>query len=87
MNSENLFKNHKLMLTSYGAGFAGYNLYHNAPKFLDRQAWANSVVPDQTDQGLHWLLFELHHLDTTQWLNHFFKLNGDYCILFMYSYF
>ena len=39
------------------------------PKFLDRQAWANSVDPDQTapkeqsDQGLHCLQFTLHLLD------------------------
>ena len=25
--------------------------YHNGPKFLDRQVWANSVDPDQTGSG------------------------------------
>ena len=41
--------------------------YHNDPKFLDRQVWANSVDPDQTeqsDQGLHCLPLCLHLLDT-----------------------
>ena len=34
-------------------------MYCNDPKFSDRQVWANSVDPDQTeeqsDQGLHCL--------------------------------
>ena len=36
-------------------------LYHNSPNYWDRQAWANSIVPDQmlqnaaSDQGLHCL--------------------------------
>ena len=36
-------------------------LYRSYPKYFDRQAWANSVDPDQTphnmvsDKGLHWL--------------------------------
>ena len=50
-----------------------YRIYRNAPKFSDRQVWANSVDPDQTaprskseeqsDQGLHCLQFPLHLLD------------------------
>ena len=28
----------------------------NVPKFSDRQFWANSVDPEQSDQGLHCLL-------------------------------
>ena len=39
----------------------------NDPKFSDRQVWANTPDPDQTaplgDQGLHCLLFHLHHFD------------------------
>ena len=44
--------------------------YRNDPKFSDRYAWANSANPDQTaprgqsDQGLHYLPFRLHHLDS-----------------------
>ena len=36
----------------------------NDPKFSDRQVWANSVDSDQeqTDQGLHCLIFCLHLL-------------------------
>ena len=40
------------------------NNYRNVPKFSDRYAWANSEDPDQTDQGLHGLLFPLHRLDS-----------------------
>ena len=43
--------------------------YRNDPKFLDRKACANNVDPDQTaqeqsDQGLHCLLFHLHLLES-----------------------
>ena len=48
-------------------------LYRNDPKFSDKQVWANSADPDQTaplllleeqsDQGLHCLLFHLHLFD------------------------
>ena len=44
-------------------------LYHNDPKFSDGQVLANSADPDQTileeqsDQGLHCLQFHLHLLD------------------------
>ena len=46
---------------------------HNDPKDLDVQAWANSVVPNQTapeqsDRGLHRLPLYLHLLDGL--LNH-----------------
>ena len=40
-----------------------YRHYRNILKYWDRQAWANSVDPDQTpqnaasDQGLHFLPF------------------------------
>ena len=43
--------------------------YRNDPKFSDKQVWANSADPDQTaleeqsDQGLHCLLFHLHLFD------------------------
>ena len=37
--------------------------YDNDPKFSDRQAWANSVDPDQTAPGLHCLPFRLHLFD------------------------
>ena len=48
--------------------------YHSYPKFLDKQALANSANPDQTapspvlleeqsDQGLHCLPYHLHRLD------------------------
>ena len=46
-----------------------FTVYHNDPKFLDRQVWANSADPDQTapeeqsDQGLHCLQFCLHLFD------------------------
>ena len=36
----------------------------NDPKFSDRYAWANSTDPDQSDQGLHYLPFRLHRLDS-----------------------
>ena len=41
--------------------------YRNDPKFSDRYARANSVDPDQTaqsDQGLYWLTFHMHRLDS-----------------------
>ena len=37
--------------------------YRNDPKFSDRLVWANSADPDQTDQGLHCLLFHLYLFD------------------------
>ena len=37
--------------------------YRNVPKFSDRQIWANSADPEQSDQGLHCLQFPLHLLD------------------------
>ena len=45
----------------------GGSFYCNGPKYSDRQVWANSVDPDlkeQSDWGLHFLPFCLHHLDT-----------------------
>ena len=44
--------------------------YHNDPKYLDRQLWANNTDPDQTapqsNQGLHCLLIlHLHHLEVS----------------------
>ena len=43
-------------------------IYCNDPKFSDRQVWANSAAPDQTeeqsDEGVHCLPFRLHPLDT-----------------------
>ena len=39
--------------------------YRNDPKFSDRQTWANSVVlEEQSDQGLYFLPFCLHRLDS-----------------------
>ena len=38
------------------------SVYRNDPKFSDRQFWANSVE-EQSDQGLHCLLFHLHLFD------------------------
>ena len=46
--------------------------YRNDPKFSDRQVWANSADRDQTaplgaeqsDPGIHCLLFNLHLLET-----------------------
>ena len=38
-------------------------IYRNFPKFSDKQVWANSADPDQTDQDLHCLLFSLHLWD------------------------
>ena len=37
--------------------------YRNFPKFSDRQVWANSADPEQSDQGLHCLQFPLHPLE------------------------
>ena len=41
--------------------------YRNDPKFSDWWVWANSADPDQTaeqsDLGLHYLLFHLHVCD------------------------
>ena len=40
-------------------------------KYLNRQAWVNSVDPDKmpqyvaSHQGLHWLLIIQHFIDTT----------------------
>ena len=40
-------------------------VFGNDPKFSDRYAWANSAdLEEQSDQGLHCLLFRLHHLDS-----------------------
>ena len=39
-------------------------MIRNAPKFSDRQVWANCADPDQTaEQGLHCLPFHLHLFD------------------------
>ena len=45
--------------------------YHNDPEFSDRYAWANGVDPDQeqSDQGLHYLPFRLHRLDSLLYSN------------------
>ena len=57
--------------------FEGVQFYYpNDPKFSDRKVWANSANSDQTtpkgakpllkeqsDQGLHCLLFHLNHFD------------------------
>ena len=40
------------------------SLRRNFLKFSDRQVWADSADPDQTDQGLHCLPFRLHRLDS-----------------------
>ena len=40
------------------------NKYYNDPKFSDRSVWANSAdLEEQSDQGLHCLLFHLHLFD------------------------
>ena len=40
-------------------------MYHNDPKFSDRQVWANSAdLEEQFDQDLHCLPFRLHRLDS-----------------------
>ena len=45
--------------------------YHIYQMYLERQAWANSVVPDEmlqneaSDQGLHCLPLIQQYLDTT----------------------
>ena len=38
-------------------------MYRYFPKFSDRQVWANSEDPDQSDQSLHCLQFPLQFLD------------------------
>ena len=50
---------------------SGYVAHHNDPKILDRQvlannadpecSWRNSLIQDQSDQGLHCLSFHLHY--------------------------
>ena len=46
-----------------------FKMYHNVPKFLDRQVWANSVDSDQTEeqsaQDLHCWPFWLHYRYST----------------------
>ena len=48
-------------------------VYHNKPKYWDRQAWANSVDPDQMqqngvlDQGLHCLQLIQHYFRHMNW--------------------
>ena len=49
---------HKMLWTKVTSYY-----YRNFPKFSDRQVWANSADPDQTDQGLYCLQFPLHLLD------------------------
>ena len=39
--------------------------YRNDPKYWGRQAWANNVDPDQSDQSLHSLLLIQPFLDTS----------------------
>ena len=41
-----------------------YHNYCNVPKFSDSKGWANSVDPEQSDLGLHCLLFRLYILDS-----------------------
>ena len=53
-------------LQRVGGGGGDQSEYCNDPKFSDRQAWANTVDPDQTapnysDQGLHCSSFFLTH--------------------------
>ena len=51
--------------------------FHNVPKFSDKQAWANSAVPDQQSyQGLHCLQFPLHLLDALLRKSHLIQLLG-----------
>ena len=60
--------------------------YSIAPKFSDRQVWADSVDLDQTDpsdQGLHYLLFRLHLLDALRYGEAtLFEFYGDFGIFF-----
>ena len=44
------------------------SIYHNVPKFSDRQVWANIVDSDQTAQDLHCLPFCLHLFGALQQL-------------------
>ena len=47
------------------------------PKFSDRQAWANSIDPEeQSDQSAHCLPFRLHHLDSFLYGRHIVKTSG-----------
>ena len=39
------------------------SIYRNHPKFLDRFVLANSADQDQTNQGIHCLLFHLQLFD------------------------
>ena len=48
-----------------------WSLYHNNPKYWDRQAEANSVDPNMLqnmafDQGLHCLLLDHQFLDSSR---------------------
>ena len=63
--------------------------YHNDPKFLDRQVYANSVDPDQTAargavwSGLHCLPLHLHLLDALIYhKTNLYKFYDDYSKLF-----
>ena len=66
--------------------FSKINLkqYCNDPKYWDRQAWANSVDPDQMPQnaasyqGLHCLPLAQHYLDKSRGSKiHFFQILGQ----------
>ena len=51
-----------------------WKVYHNGPKFSNRQVCANIADPDlteQSDQGLHCLPFRQHYLDTLLYCKEF----------------
>ena len=58
-----------------------YLIYH---VYLGRQAWANSVDPDETlqnpasHQGLHYLPLIQQSLDTSGWKLYMFKFKNKY---------
>ena len=55
------------------------HMFHNNPKYLDRQAYANSVDPDQAhDQGLHCLQYiQQYFRHTNRYQNGLFQILGQ----------
>ena len=50
---------HNADCTFWSLKMGSMSSYRNDPIFSDRQAWANSVDPDQYDQGLGSTLFAI----------------------------
>ena len=75
-----------VMILSFGTERSGQTVQTQIRLLLDPRGvvWSGStLLEEQTDQGLHWLQFHLHHLDTLLYGKaSLFKFKDDYSQFF-----